>query len=172
MPSDPVKGHAALRRGRVSTPNATYFLTICTDQRGSGLTRPEVAECVLGEVKSMEADDVWIPRCAVIMPDHLHLLIELGTKLPLSKAVSRLKAKSSAILRTHNLAWERNFFDRRLRATDDVLDVFLYIYLNPFRANLCARTDSWPWFHCHPDDWAWFRDYLDADRPPPQWLAV
>jgi len=106
------------------------------------------------------------------MPDHFHLLVELGAKLSLEKAVSRLKAKTSADLRTAGVGWERGFFDRRLRAADDVLDVFLYIYLNPYRAGLCARTESWPWFHCHPDDWAWFRDYLDVDRPPPQWLAV
>jgi REP element-mobilizing transposase RayT len=172
MSLDPAKGHAALRRGRVSTPNAAYFLTVCTDHRVVGLACPQIAERVLGEMQAMRADEVWSVRCAVIMPDHVHLLIELGTRLPLGKAVSRLKAKTSASLRSVGLGWERGFFDHRLRANDDVLDVFLYIYLNPYRAGLCQRTEAWPWFHCHPGDWVWFRDYLDADRPPPEWLAL
>jgi len=172
MPSDPAQGHAALRRGRISTPNAAYFLTICTDQRASGLTEAEVGANILGEMQAAQNDGVWSVRCAVIMPDHFHLLVELGAKLSLEKAVSRLKAKTSAGLRAIGLGWERGFFDHRLRADDDRLEVFLYVYLNPYRAGLCARTESWPWFHCHPDDWTWFRDYLDTDRPPPQWLAV
>ena len=169
---DPARGHAALRRGRVSSPGAEYFLTICTDKRITGLTTASCAERILGEIQAMAADNVWSVRCAVIMPDHVHLLIELGPRLPLGKAVSRLKAKTSAVLREKGLAWERGFFDHRLRANDDVLDVFFYIYLNPYRASLCGLSEAWPWFHCHPDDWVWFRDYLTADRPPPEWLAV
>jgi REP element-mobilizing transposase RayT len=172
MPSDPAKGHAVLRRGRVSMPNATYFLTICTDHRATGLTEPELGSKILEEMQAAPNDGVWSVRCAVIMPDHVHLLIELGVKLSLEKAVSRLKAKTSAGLRAVGIGWERGFFDHRLRAGDDMLDVFLYIFLNPYRAGLCARTESWPWFHCHPDDWKWFRAYLNADRPPPEWLAL
>ena len=172
MPSDPTKGHAALRRGRVSTPNAAYFLTVCTAHRTAGLTEPEVGAKILEETQAAQNDGVWSVRCAVVMPDHVHLLIELGAKLSLEKAVSRLKAKTSAGLRAVCLTWERGFFDHRLRAADDILGVFLYIYLNPYRAGLCERTDPWPWFQCHPDDWAWFCDYLDEDRPPPEWLGV
>jgi len=172
MPPDPAKGHAALRRGRVSLAGATYFLTICTNNRGAGLTTPQLARSVLYELRTMQTDEVWSVRCAVVMPDHMHLLIELGVKLCLGKAVSRLKAMTSACLRAGGIDWERGFFDHRLRTADDILDVLLYIYLNPYRAGLCARTESWPWFHCHPDDWAWFRGYLNADRPPPEWLAM
>jgi len=171
MPSDSTKGHAALRRGRVSTPNAAYFLTVCTNHRAAGLNELPIASRIVDEMRAMQIDGVWSVRCAVVMPDHLHLLFELGAKLSLGKAVSRLKAKTSAALRRSGLAWERGFFDRRLRAADDVLDVILYIYLNPYRAGLCERSKRWPWFHCHPDDWKWFRGYLDTDRPPPEWLA-
>jgi REP element-mobilizing transposase RayT len=172
MSLDPAKGHTALRRGRVSLAGATYFLTICTNNRGSGLATSQLARSVLDETQAAQADAVWSVRCAMVMPDHVHLLAELGAKLPLEKAVSRLKAKTSAGLRGAGLGWERGFFDHRLRAADDILDVLLYIYLNPYRAGLCAHAESWPWFHCHPDDWAWFCDYLDAERPPPEWLAM
>jgi REP element-mobilizing transposase RayT len=172
MPLDRAKGHAALRRGRVSTPGATYFLTVCTDHRVVGLIDPRIAGRVLSEMQAAQKDEVWLVRCAVVMPDHLHLLVDLGAKLALGKAISRLKAKTSADLRGVGLYWERGFFDHRLRAADDVLDVFLYIFLNPYRAGLCARTESWPWFHCHSDDWVWFRDRLDEERPPPEWLGV
>lgn len=99
MLMNPEVGHAALRRGRVSSPEAVYFLTICTDGRTRGLTEPGIAPEILCQVDAAEADNVWLARCAVVMPDHLHVLVKLGAKLPLGKAVARLKAKTAASLR-------------------------------------------------------------------------
>lgn len=171
MTFDPAKGHAALRRGRVSTPNAEYFLTLCTHQRRKGLNERPLAEFVIREMRAMESDGTWVVRCATIMPDHLHLIATLGQRLSLGKAVQRLKAKTAAALRSAGLGWEHDFFDHQLRGHDDRRPLFLYIYLNPYRKQLCARDQQWPWLVCHEDDWKWLREYLDQDLPPPEWLA-
>lgn len=118
----------------------------------------------------MSVDGTWTLLCAVIMPDHLHLLVMLGERLSLGKAVQRLKAKTSVVLRAACLAWERGFFDRRIRPEDDRLTVFLYIYLNPYRAGLVAASDKWPRYHCREEEWKWFRELLHVDRPYPEWL--
>jgi putative transposase len=136
MSYDPLKGHAALRRGRVSQANASYFITLCTADRGTGLMQAAVASVLLHEMHAMQADETWRPRCGVIMPDHVHLLVRLGERLPLSRAVQRFKAKTAVVLRADGLAWERGFFDRRLRDETEVGAVFSYIYLNPYRAGL------------------------------------
>ena len=121
MPRDPHKGHVALRRGRISIPSAEYILTICTAERRAGLTIPAVAERLLAEARLMDADATWQLRCGVVMPDHLHLLVVLGGRLPLSKAVSRLKAKASPSFHAAGLEWERGFYDHQLRADEDYL---------------------------------------------------
>jgi len=120
----------------------------------------------------MTTDGTWLLRCAVVMPDHLHLLIELGARLPLAKAVQRLKAKTSAILRSAMLEWARGFFDRKLRPDDELLALFLYIYLNPYRAGLVNPVESWRPYYCCVDDWIWFKDQLDQERPIPVWLEL
>jgi putative transposase len=168
----PTRGRAGLRRGRMSAPGAEYFLTLCTDDRRVGLTTEETGEAVMGELRTMDCDGTWTLRCAGIMPDHIHILAILGERLPLGRSIQRLKAKTSASLRAVGIDWERDFFDHRLRVANDVLGVLLYIYLNPYRAGLLARTARWPWFHCRPVDWEWFRDRLDEERPPPEWLAM
>jgi putative transposase len=170
MALNPARGHAALRRGRSSRPGVEYFLTICTEARNRALTAPPIAQAVLDEVKSMSVDGTWIVHCAVVMPDHMHLLITLGDRLPLAKAVQRLKAKTSATLRAVNISWERGFFDRQLRQDDERLPLFLYIYLNPYRAGLLADSARWPHYYCRDEEWAWFRSMLDSDRPYPEWL--
>lgn len=170
MTFDPTRGHAALRRGRCSQPSAEYFLTICTQAGRAGLVTQPVADAILHEARAMSADGTWILLCAVIMPDHLHLLINLGERLALGKAVQRMKAKTSVTLRARGLVWERNIFDRQIRPGDDRLAVFRYIYLNPYQAGLLSSSDRWPYYHCREGEWAWFRDMLDCDRPYPEWL--
>ena len=160
-----------MRRGRFSQAQSEYFLTICTADKGGDLTASALAQAVLNEAKVMSSDGTWKLHCAVLMPDHVHLLIALGDRLPLGKTVQRLKAKTAAALRSDGLQWERGFFDRKLRPDDDRLHLFLYIYLNPYRANHCARTKCWPWFYCREEDWAWFQAYLDQDLPPPEWIV-
>jgi len=169
---DPHKGHAALRRGRASMQGAEYFLTVCTNERKTGLTTPQVVEAILGEVRAMEADETWQMRCLVVMPDHFHLLMVLGERLTLGKSIARLKAKTARAMETEDneLKWERGYFDRRVRADDDRLPLFLYIYLNPYRAELCRRNEQWPWYFCSEKDWNWFKGLLAEDCPWPEWL--
>ena len=149
---------------------ADYFLTICTEAKGAGLTEPSVAEGIRQVMQAMESDATWSVRCAIIMPDHAHFLITLGPRLALGRTIQRLKAKTAACLRLCELQWERGFFDRKMRPDDDSLAVFLYIYLNPHRGGLIARKEKWPHYYCGQNDWVWFSTYLEHDLPPPEWL--
>ena len=92
---DLTKGHAALRRGRVSIPHAEYFLTVCTDEKHPGLSSPAAAPAILAELRAMDADLTWQLRCAVVMPDHVHALIILGERLTLGQSVGRLNPSSA-----------------------------------------------------------------------------
>ncbi len=165
------KGHAALRRFRFSEPNATYFLTLCTEQKKAGLTQPAISSTLWNELDALTDDQTWKLRTAVIMPDHLHLLVTLGDRLPLARMLQRFKAKTSAYLDQHSLFWERSFFDRKLRQTDAQQSLFLYIYLNPYRAKLLNPTERWPDYRCCAEDWTWFQTCLTQDLPAPGWLS-
>ncbi len=168
---NPSRGHAALRRGRNSANGATYFLTLCTAAKQPGLCIPGIAAVIVEQIAAMDADRSWLARCHVIMPDHLHLLVVLGDRLPLGRAVQRLKAKTSSALHAAGIAWERNFFDHKPRATEPADPVLRYIYLNPYRANLVQPHERWPHYHCSAVDWQWFGRQLDRELPIPEWLG-
>ena len=119
----------------------------------------------------MTADGSWTLKSAVVMPDHVHLLVTLGERPPLAKTVQRLKAKTSATLQVANIAWARGFFDRRLRPSEARLPVFLYIYLNPYRAGLLVESGKWPHYYCREQEWVWFRALLDFGCPDPEWMG-
>ena len=104
------------------------------------------------------------------MPDHLHLLIRLGESLPLGECVKLFKGRLSPCLRPARLHWQDGFYDHQLRPADDELAVFLYIYLNPYRAGLLPGTKTWPGYRCRPEDWAWFGALTKECTPQPEWL--
>ena len=105
------------------------------------------------------------------MPDHIHLLVQLGEKLTIGKAVARLKSKSNAELKPSGIRWQSGYYEHQMRPKEDRLPVFLYIYLNPYKAKLLSAEERWPWYSCAEENSRWFLPYLDEGLPEPAWLA-
>jgi putative transposase len=104
------------------------------------------------------------------MPDHIHLLVTLGAFVALSEAVRTFKGRLTPTLRTTRSRWQPSFYDHRLRSSEDLLPVFLYIFLNPYRAGLCLPAQTWPGYFCCVEDWAWFEGLTNTACPEPEWL--
>jgi len=57
--------------------DATYFLTICCVQRGTNsLCHSERAATIFGSVQTYETLGKWSVRIMLLMPDHLHALVD------------------------------------------------------------------------------------------------
>lgn len=171
MAFDPLHGHAALRRGRRSESGAEYFLTFCTLNKKQGLAVPSLAKPIKSAASKLETESLWTLRTGVIMPDHIHFLISLGSTASLTDAVRLFKGRLSPVLRQAGLRWQPAYFDHRLRAGEDVLPVFLYIFLNPYRAGLIPQAAKWSGYYCCANDWSWFEPLTNAETPFPEWLA-
>jgi len=167
----PNRGYEALRRNRLSMPEATYFVTLCTHNRSPGLTSASVASALRAEILDIERAGYWTIRGAVIMPDHLHLLLTLRVRLPLGRTIARLKSKSKPALFVAGLQWQGNYYEHRLRAEDSVETVLLYIFLNPFRTGLVSLSEIYAWFWLGAEEMAWFTPRTDDGKPFPEWLC-
>jgi REP element-mobilizing transposase RayT len=79
----------------------------------------------------------------VLMPDHVHWLVQLGTRDSLSKVVNRLKSSSARqgnlSIGTEGPLWQKAFHDHALRADEDLRQVARYVVFNPVRAGLVKR---------------------------------
>ncbi|MFZ5495155.1 MAG: hypothetical protein ACOZE5_07430 [Verrucomicrobiota bacterium] len=51
------------------------------------------------------------------------------------------KGRLTPALRNHGLKWQEGFYDHQIRESEDLLPVFLYIYLNPYRAGLLGEAE-------------------------------
>ena len=172
MESEPkvYRGTAALQRGRHSSPGADYFITGNLERPLNGLTAPSLAHLIQEQFHALARAGHWHVRTFVLMPDHFHSVVTLGPTTALSAALRLFKGPLAPVLRGHSLRWQKNFYDHRLRAVDELLPTFLYIFLNPYRANLIATDEKWPWYYCAPDDWEWFGGMTNESAPFPEWL--
>lgn len=121
-------------------------------------------------MRRLESAQVWGLRTAVVMPDHLHLLVTLGNATDLSSAIRLFKGRLTPLLRKHGAAWQQNFFDHRLRPDEELLPVYLYIFLNPYRKGLIPVNQPWKGYSCNEEDWAWFGSLTNERCPEPAWL--
>ena len=145
------QGQRALRKGRVSITNGVYLVTATTLERqklfanfcaGCAAARCFKDTRLLGDAKML----AW-----VLMPDHVHWLLQLGERDELSAVVSRLKSASArhanrALGRT-GAVWAKAFHDHALRSEDDLQDTARYVIANPLRAGLVARVGDYAFWN-------------------------
>ncbi len=105
-----------------------------------------------------------------VMPDHLHMVVELLPDCELSAAMRLFKGRTSVLLRAHGLHWQRGYYDHRVRNAEDIFPVFLYVFLNPYRADLLAQDRPWEGYYCAPEDREWFDPLVTESCPFPEWL--
>jgi len=143
------RGHA-LRRGRHSEPGQVYLVTAVTERRKTVFTDPLLARVLVSEMRHLHNDRHLESLAWVVMPDHVHWLIELGSA-PLPKVVQRFKSRSAIAINritgeTGARIWQRGFHDRALRQDEDLIDAARYVVANPLRAGLVNRIGDYPWW--------------------------
>ena len=87
----------------------------------------------------------------VLMPDHVHWLVQLGANRSLPALVRALKAASTSRIRKQlqvtGPLWERAYHDHALRRDEDLRAAARYIIANPLRARLVKRIGDYPYWN-------------------------
>ena len=86
----------------------------------------------------------------MLMPDHVHLFARAFLEAkPLADWVGTWKSLSSRKITIALSAtppfWQKNYFDRFVRSTDDYEEKWRYVEMNPVRKGLCSQSAEWPW---------------------------
>jgi REP element-mobilizing transposase RayT len=134
---------------------------------------PDPSDVILSAITRLRADGDIRLICAVVMPDHVHVFLVLGTRLTISQVVGKFKSLTTCSLRHSETDWQENFFEHRLRP-DDREDGFVrYVFLNPYKANLIERQQVWPQWVMGEDVEPGFQSMLDEGKyPPAEWLEA
>jgi REP element-mobilizing transposase RayT len=128
----------------VDPQKEVYFITITCQRRGrTQLTNPEVACSLLDTVKLRNERFIWFAHIFLLMPDHLHALLSFP---PSGKSVQQtVTLWKRWTARQMGIAWQRDFFEHRLRSDENWREKADYILANPVRKGLIAEASKWPY---------------------------
>jgi len=141
-----------LRVGRVCEVGRSYLLTIVVHQRQAVFADWWVGRLVVEEMRVVQERGWGISWAWVIMPDHIHWLLELQEK-PLDEVMCWFKSRSSLRVNRQRggqgRLWQKGYHDRAVRQHEDLKSIARYVIQNPVRAGLVKRVHDYPlWDAC------------------------
>jgi putative transposase len=138
-----IKSHGKdLRKGRVSIPNQIYSITTVTQSRQPVFSDFYTARSLIRILQAHEQTNDAKTLCFVVMPDHLHWLMQLQHRKSLSQTLQSVKSLASKSL--GRPIWQKGFHDRAIRKDEDIVAIARYIIANPVRAGLVNKVGDYP----------------------------
>ena len=143
-----------------SVPSATEekFLAFdrYLDSASSGprwLSDPEIADYAEYPIERGAELGRYVLHAYVIMPNHVHVLLE--PRVPLAKITNVMKGvaardANATLGRTGKPFWQDECFDHWVRNPAELERIRQYIEWNPVQAGLAARPEDWPWSSATP----------------------
>ncbi|WNK21242.1 transposase [Halomonas piscis] len=135
-------GYVSLRKGRLSLPGYCYHITMCTRNRQPVFLDYLHARSACRTFGEKAIGRYGATQAFVVMPDHVHWLLQLEGDL--SGAVRVYKSKVS--IAVGQPVWEDGFHDRALRHEDNIRQVARYVVANPLRAGLVDEIGQYPYW--------------------------
>jgi putative transposase len=123
-----------LRKGRASAPGQIYLVTTVTLRREPVFADLSAARKVIHCLRQSTKLGRSETLAYVLMPDHLHWLVQLAADFSLSRVVGDVKSISSRMI--GRPVWQSGFHDHAVRKEEDLLGLARYIVANPLRSGV------------------------------------
>ena len=129
-----------------------FFATTKTSMGIRLLQSERNASLLVDVLRSLVAEHRFKLHDFVIMPDHVHLLIEVGSDMTIEKVMQLIKGRFSHRL-SHEFGykgevWQRGFTEVQVMNKQDIETHRAYIAENPVKAGLAASTEEYPFCFC------------------------
>lgn len=131
-----------LRKGRFSEPGRIYVITTVTSRRQPLFQDFLAARTLIQVMMEHERAGFAATLCFVVMPDHLHWMIQLGEMKNLGETVQALKSLTSR--KIGRPVFQKGYYDHAVRKEEDVKNLARYIVANPLRAGLVGNINDYP----------------------------
>jgi putative transposase len=144
------RGHRALRKFRISLTNQIYLITVCCKNR-----EKLFFDCCAARTLSLTLNTVLKQKQSkilawVVMPDHMHLALQLVEGETLAKIMNRINSCTAiAVNKTlyrHAPVWQGAYHDHALRDEEQLLVALRYLISNPIRAGLVQKLGDYPYW--------------------------
>jgi putative transposase len=142
--SDPAKIGAAAR---------TFFVTSSILGKRHMLQSHRSARLFIEVLYHYRAEQKYLLHDFVVMPDHFHALITLGSEMSVERAVQFIKGgfafRAGKELGFRSPIWERGFSEVRIHDVEHFLQVNQYIVKNPVKRGMVENPFDYPYSSAH-----------------------
>ncbi len=141
----------------------SHFITFSCYRRQAKLARPATRDLFLATLEAMRVQFGACVYGYVVMPEHIHLLINEPERGSVAEALHFLKLSCAKRAKTtaENIAgsfWQKRYYDMNIRNYRQFVEKLRYIHRNPVKRGLCASPADWQWSN--------FRHYAFRERGP------
>ncbi len=131
---------------RFQKAETLHFITFSCFHRLPFLESPEpkeTFETILEQTRARHEARIY---AYVLMPEHIHLLINEPPSILVAQFLKALKQTTSRKLRGHRRQfWQERYFDANIRDEAERSEVIRYIHRNPVKRGLVASPQQYPW---------------------------
>jgi putative transposase len=170
-----------------------HFLTFSCYRRRANFTTPHSRACFESSLERVRQSYGLCVYGYVVMPEHVHLLInepERGCLAQLLQSLKQSVARTLA-LRAADSFWQARYYDFNVWSESKFVEKLRYIHRNPIVRGLVERPEDWQWSsfrhyftgadgwsRSNPNgqrggekDWALYRRFACAKTPPKRSLS-
>jgi putative transposase len=121
-----------------------HFLTFSCYQRLPYLDSPAAKELFEQALEQMRSRYRFFVLGYVVMPEHVHLLVNEPKLGVVSRAVQAIKLSVST-RRKERRFWQSRYYDFNVFTTEKRVEKLRYLHRNPVTRGLVEKPEDWPW---------------------------
>ena len=132
------------QRIRYQQSGQFHFLTFSCYRRRPYLSTVAAMELFEDALERVRLRYFFVVAGYVIMPEHVHLLVNEPRRVLLSKAIQALKLSVSVRSRERPF-WQAHYYDFNVHNEIKRVEKLRYIHRNPVRRGLVEKPEDWQW---------------------------
>jgi putative transposase len=134
---------------RVFNGKRTFFVSTQTAMRRRIFQSEDKANLMIETLRALMAEHKFKILDFVIMPDHLHLMLELDQETSIERAMQFIKGRFSHRLKLEfgvvYPVWQRGFTDKQIKNEAEKQAYHAYIRENPEKAGIVQLAGEYPY---------------------------
>ncbi len=131
---------------RFQRSESLHFVTFSCFHRLPLLETPGACETFEAVLEATRARHLARVYAYVLMPEHIHLLVNEPPRILLAQFLKAIKQTTSRKLRGARAKfWQDRYYDSNVRGEKARSEVIRYIHRNPVKRGLVEKPEDWPW---------------------------
>ena len=126
----------------------SHFVTFSCHHRQPNFISPKICALFVQCLEDMRRRFAMCVYGYVVMPEHVHLLLNEPEHATLAEAIHYLKLSSAKRVpnRTQSGSfWQKRYYDRNVRDAREFQVKLRYLHRNPVKRGLVEQAEDWPW---------------------------